>query len=1322
MKRIATIKYFITSMICLLFSYSCLAGIGDQTKRYIDQRAKKVMFIENIGQMNGLDRKPIPFVLFKVSSNDLDMYVTEKGLTYFFRKTIIEKKGEGIKNKKKIDYQRFDIELEGIQIKRENILKELPDTAEFNFFYPSCPQGINGVKQFGRIVIKDIYPGIDWVLYNSSQKGFKYDFVIHPGADPKKIVFLYRTKRPIKLSEGKIVFKTDLGGIEEDAPQSYISEPFEQIASSFILKSVKKKKSKKNTFYESQVGFNINSYSLNKTLIIDPLQLWWSTYFGGEDQSQGKAIAADNLNNIFVTGSTFAYDFPTLDVGSGAYFEATPISYFSYTNNCDVFISKFDIWGKLLWSTFYGGSEFDVANSITCDKFNNIFITGFTRSIAFPTFNPGGGVYYQTSFGGPGNPSFPADPGGDMFILKFDNSGHRKWATYYGGSFEDSGNSVCCDIFNNVYVVGKVGSTDFPLYNPGGGAYFKNSLNSWDVGIVKFNNAGQRLWATLYGGNDYEEPLNASCDIFGNIYVVGATNSKTFPCQSPGNGAFYQSTASGNLDGFILKFNQSSQLNWATYYGGNSEDEANAIACDSKGNVFVKGHTSSADFPSLKNPGNGAYFDSINKAGDVFITKYDPNCKVQWSTLFGGSSSEAFFMGGNNLAIGECDEVYLVAFTDSPNMPTKDIGSGAYYDNSYNGREDIVFAAFTNGGKLRWSTYFGGAGDDDLISLCIGSDGELFFAGDAGCRYYDDSNLYTYTNSCIVDPGGGAYIKSVPEDDYYGDCVIGKFLTKRLSAHLLSSGCGGQGSAKAVVAGGWSDYTYLWNTGSTDSIIVGVNPGTYNCIVTDPMFGCVDTQFVNVGIPPNIMVTSDTSVACGQSIILNASGANTYFWAPSAGLDKTSGPQVIATPLVTTTYTVSGSNGIGCDSSKTVTINVNPIHVYITGKNTICLNDSLILTGHGAKNYLWTPKTGIIFTSDGIIHTMPKSTITYTLTGTNDNGCSSKDTMTVFVNPLPTIVSSMDTTICKGASIVINATGADSYTWSPATGLNATTGKVVTANPVVTTNYTIKGIDSSTNCSGIDSIAITVIPMPIINITGKFSLCIGESTLLIASGANSFKWSPSSTLNNSINDSVLASPLSNTIYTVVGTNGTSCKDSIRQTVTVNQLPIISIGSIDTVCPGQPVTINATSSGLYLWSPSFGLSCIDCLNPTVTALVNTTYNLIVTDINGCKNNDSISVHLKDNCGNDLFIPNIFSPNGDGINDHFSINVTQVKDLDCSIYNRWGQKLCEWKGAAGFWDGEGINGTNVPEGTYYYVLQLEKYTGEVLIYRGYLALVR
>ncbi|WP_343636564.1 PKD domain-containing protein [Fluviicola sp.] len=345
------------------------------------------------------------------------------------------------------------------------------------------------------------------------------------------------------------------------------------------------------------------------------------------------------------------------------------------------------------------------------------------------------------------------------------------------------------------------------------------------------------------------------------------------------------------------------------------------------------------------------------------------------------------------------------------------------------------------------------------------------------------------------------------------------------------------------------------------------------------------------------------TICAGGSATLTASGAGTYTWSPPTGLSSTTGATVTASPASTTTYTVTG-NTAGCTSNATVTVTVAPITVGVTPSTTICSGASTTLTATGATNYTWSPATGLSSTTGATVTANPTTTTTYTVTGTTGS-CSATATTTVTVTPLNLTVSP-NASICSGASTTLTAGGASSYSWSPATGLSASTGASVTATPASTTTYTVTGTNGS--CTATQTVTVTVTPLAL-TVSPNASICTGGSTVLTASGATNYSWSPSTGLSSTTGASVTASPTTTTTYTVSGTSG-SCTASLPVTVTVTPV-VVSVSPNTSICSGASTTLTASGATNYSWSPSTGLSSATGASVTANPTVTTTYTVTGT---------------------------------------------------------------------------------------------------------------
>jgi len=632
-------------------------------------------FEPNYGQVQDFEGRPVKDIIFSTKAPGLNLFFKKDGVSYvIYSKTNEELNSfEGFYLKDRLNkedssplnYARVDLELVGGNIDRSRIVFEDELPGYVNYYLPSCPEGITNLKSYRVVRVEDVYPGIDWVFRYDADGNLHHEFVIKPEGNPDEIRLKVKWA-DVKLSDdgSEIILSTPVGDILDGSIYAYEGD-----------KGVKVN----YVFDDGLLAYGVRGWSRNENLVIDPpLARLWATYYGGSSSDYAYSVATDQQGNVYVVGRTGSIDFPLYNPGGGAYYQG------SYVANSDAFILKFNSIGVRLWATYYGGGGYDYANSVAIDPQGNVYVVGYTYSTGFPVYNPGGGTYYQgsnagyddafilkfnssgvrlwaTYYGGSdydgaysvatdpqGNvyvvgytlsTNFPVyDPGGgayyqgtigsidsfDVFILKFDSIGVRLWATYYGGGSDDIVHSVAMDPQGNVYVVGQTYFAGFPVYNPGGGAYYQGSNAGYsDVFILKFNSNGVRLWATYYGGSDYDYAYSVATDPQGNVYVVGYTSSIDFPVYDPGGGAYYQGSNAGYYDAFILKFNSNGVRLWATYYGGSSNDYAYSVATDSQGNVYVVGYTSSIDFP-VYDPGGGAYYQGSNAGGyDAFLLKFE---------------------------------------------------------------------------------------------------------------------------------------------------------------------------------------------------------------------------------------------------------------------------------------------------------------------------------------------------------------------------------------------------------------------------------------------------------------------------------------------------------------------------------------------------------------------------------------------------------------------------------------------------------------------------------------------------------------------------
>jgi len=424
------------------------------------------------------------------------------------------------------------------------------------------------------------------------------------------------------------------------------------------------------------------------------------------------------------------------------------------------------------------------------------------------------------------------------------------------------------------------------------------------------------------------------------------------------------------------------------------------------------------------------------------------------------------------------------------------------------------------------------------------------------------------------------------------------------------------GSTTTITATGAT--TYTWNTGVTTSTITETPATTTSYTVTGAQNGCTGTSVGTVSVVSNPTVTVASATIClNGSVTLTAAGASHYTWTPATGLSSTTTNTVTANPTTTTTYSVVGAAGT-CTTSNTGMVTVNPLPTVTASTGTICVGQQTVtLNATGAVTYTWTPATGLTPTTGASVGASPSSTQNYTATGTDANGCVNTGTTSVLVNPLPTVTASIGT-ICVGQqTVTLNAAGAVTYTWTPATGLTPTTGSVVAANPSSTQNYTITGTDVN-GCVNMGTTSVLVNLLPTVTASAG-TICIGQQTVTLnAAGAVTYTWTPATGLTTTTGASVAANPSSAQNYTVTGTDANGCVNTGTTSVLVNTLPIVTATSTS-VCPTFVGTMTASGASTYVWNTLATGSTL-----TQTPTTTTPYSVVGTDINGCTNSATATI--------------------------------------------------------------------------------------------------
>jgi gliding motility-associated-like protein len=387
---------------------------------------------------------------------------------------------------------------------------------------------------------------------------------------------------------------------------------------------------------------------------------------------------------------------------------------------------------------------------------------------------------------------------------------------------------------------------------------------------------------------------------------------------------------------------------------------------------------------------------------------------------------------------------------------------------------------------------------------------------------------------------------------------------------------------------------------------------------------CIDTVSVSIAVTPLPQVDAgmDDTICTGASVLLNGSGTGSFSWSPTAGLSNPGVKDPIATPTSTTTFILTVENS-GCTSTDSVTIFVKPRPTINAGPDvSVCPGDSVTINASGSGIISWLPAIGL--SNPAVINPVafPLQTTNYILT-VDSGGCESKDTMTITIKPVPQANAGADKIICAGDSIQLNGTGTGSISWTPVTGLNDPGILNPVASPAQTTTYYLSVIDDG--CENIDSMTVTVNPLPYTDAGADVSVCEGGSVQLAGSGSGTVAWTPTSGLSNPAILNPFVSPSQTTVY-VLSIDSGGCKNVDSLEVTVIALPQVEAGIHDTVCAGASVQLIGQGTGIISWSPAASLNNPAILNPLSTPAQTTQYFLTI-ESNGCVNTDSVTIVVK-----------------------------------------------------------------------------------------------
>lgn len=878
----------------------------------------------------------------------------------------------------------------------------------------------------------------------------------------------------------------------------------------------------------------------------------------------------------------------------------------------------------------------------------------------------------------------------DVFLSKYSADGSTMlWTTFLGGGNNTQGtetaHSLICDKQNNIYIFGVTSSLDFPIQNGyqsshGGGSLIEVLNNG-----ALFGSAGTDLYVAKLTANGHQ--------LLGSTYMGGSAN----------DGVNYK-ISSGNYDQ-VADYDS-----LTTNYGDQFRGE---IMIDSLGNCIVASCSRSANFP-IQN----AFQPTIAGGQDGVVFKLSSNLSsLMWSSFYGGSNNDACY----SVKIDSSYNIVFAGGTSSTNLPGTAGGIHATYQG---GKADGFVAKLTpNGQSLTQATYIGTPNYDQTFFVEINRNDEVFIVGQSVGGAYPIINATGNANSA-------QYITKMNPQ-----------LTTILNSTLFGNGNGGiniSPSAFLVDICG-NIYVSGWGANLLQSTPMSGMPVTSNAFQSTPPNGF---DFYLTVIDKDFDGLLYGSYLGGNQAPEHVDGGTSRFDKNGIVYQSVCGGCQGHSDFPTSDNAWSQDNLSNFCNNLVFKFDFEllPEAEFTTDDLLGCAVYEVQLqnTSPPSDHYFW------VF-GNGDTSEVYSPTVTYTDPGTyiinlyvTDSICLLTDTATITINVLPPIDLSVsnDTLTCTASTMTFTANSngtATTFHWSSndqfTDMLNtALTDSTLTILPDGTTTYYVQVSNGA--CSKIDSVTVTIVSGDL-SIDGPDTLCLGDSGTLtaniqVAGLTFDYTWSPMSVLTTTAQDNVVqANPTTTTwIYCEANaSNGCTALDSILVSVGSLGGSVFATATPEVVLPGETAQLSANPSGLnYLWSPTTGLNSATIQNPTATVDETTTYT--VTAYNDfCSSSVSVQVKVMSVLCDRTFVyvPNAFSPNGDGENEVLYVRSAIATKILFRVFDRWGEMVFETTDMEIGWDGT-FRGKLVDPDTYDYYLEADCYGGEKAIIKGNITLMR
>ena len=1243
---------------------------------------------------------------------------------------------------------RTDVDPEGVDAQ----------SGEFAFFLGDDPRRwAGGLRAFEKVTAEEIYPGIDLVVHGATNP--KYDLVLRPGSRVDDVRIAYEGVKPKLQKDGSLLIPTSVGNFVETKPYAYqrIDGEEVEVECAYVQRG-------------NAWTFLVGEYRNDLDLVIDP-ELVFSTYSGSFADNFGYTATYDLEGHLYSGSTAFGTGYP-MTVGS---YQTTWGGGQGAGNlpGMDIAITKFKLDGTgLIYSTYLGGSGDEMPHSLVTDSTGALYVFGTTGSANFPITS----TAFQTEFKG-GNGIVIAGTGVnyaqgcDMFVSRLSPSGQELDAsTFLGGTANDGINSaqplkhnyadeirgeVDIDHLGRVVVGSCTYSADFPVLEQG---YQPLKSDMQEGVIVRLDAALENLLhSTFFGGVGHDAIYSIQPLDDGRLAIGGGTSSTDLTMPSD---AFQPVYGGGSADGMAAIFSEElDDLQVATYYGTDKYDQIYFVEVDALGfpHVFGQTRTQSEYFSA-----NAAYGQPST---GMFVSKFLPDfTDREWSTTF-GTQAGVPALSPVAFAVDICNRIYIAGWGGAANgfggtigLEITDDAMQTTTDNS-----DFYFMALNgDASSLEFATYYGGALSPEHVdggTSRFDRKGNIYLAVCAGCGGNDDfpiypDNAHSSTNNSFNCNLGVAKINfdmPLALADFTADDVC-------LPDSMVFT------NTSSVFSGG--DPTFHWDFGNGEEsfdaspTMAYDEPGTYlvQLVVTDP-FSCnlSDTLTKSVTVFPEIVVDlPDSLLSCTETefeLTAATAGVPQHFvWAEDPGftdiLLEGLGDSVLTySPPQDGFVYVLASTGM-CAATDSVFLSPAPNMHLSLGDTLLCSVDTLVITADFwpddmvLASLVWGPDDVILqgqntnevtVSSDEPYHIVAEAISPF--------GCELSADAVISVHPVALEVSA-DTVVCTADPIELTADSrglAETFEWSTDSDftniLNDPTDSTVVVIPDSFTYYYVRV--ENNGCSLVDSVWVSVLSLGT-TVTPDFMVCAGDTAHIFVT--NDFPgvqlthdWSPEEHILSGQGGNAVSAVVNETLtLTVVSSTAEGCE--VENSVTIHASPL----GRDTVHAwADPYKIIRGNSAelfgspdnpayIYQWEPPGSVEDPHAPFTSASPEETTTYTLTVSDaslLGLCARTDTVTIRVFDSvCGPpNIFVPNAFSPNGDGENDVLYVRGGVVTELQFTLFDRWGEKVFETRDLNVGWDGK-YKGRMAEPAVFVYYLEAKCGESETYFEKGNVTVIR